>query len=484
MEALISTLRSHLSRLTIELSDHSRLLEELRGLRDSDVRALKDKSHEINQLRQEVERLAGEVEVLRGVVEEGLKERREVREQSAEHSRSLDRPRSPSVREAEVSNLGLPERQREVNIANQDSDSDAESDDSHSTPSPKPTPQHHQATRTGDKTERTDLATHGSPSPAVGQRPFIDPTEITRISEDISERRLERSGSLSPIARFEASILPGKNRGYHTDSDGSEDEGNYSLQDARPRSRASIDSNKSTVREARRIPSPVRRPTAPIPSSSYSAVNAPRVKSPTFAARDAAGPSKPTSSTAEPPFPQIRGEYLERLFFSAPDHNTDTCTVCNRRSRARQGRRQSSEKWRRHAENEDEGFVEGSPKYRTKGKERERHPSDNDRLPPQTVLARDRCLVPSVAACSTSRRATVVAAAGDASAIVCAIYGSSAGVAFGRIVLGKETAEIERAVLGRRYPAPEGVHVVIRATYPAARAEGVKNRGSCETLDT
>ena len=78
------TLKGHLTRLTAELSEHHRLLEELRTLRDTDVRALKDKSREVDSLRREVERLGGEVEVLRGVVEEGLKERREIRERTFE----------------------------------------------------------------------------------------------------------------------------------------------------------------------------------------------------------------------------------------------------------------------------------------------------------------------------------------------------------------------------------------------------------------
>ncbi|KIP08976.1 hypothetical protein PHLGIDRAFT_126688 [Phlebiopsis gigantea 11061_1 CR5-6] len=375
LEALLTTLRSHLSRLTIELSDHSRLLQELRELRDSDVRALKEKSHDINQLRQEVERLGGEVEVLRGVVEEGLKERREVREQSVEHSRSFDRPHSPPM-------------QQQDHLVVEDSDSGAESADSYETPSPKPSPRR-------SRTVRTDMATAGSPSLAAGPRPFLDPSEITRISEDISERRLERSVSaMNDPEPSQISFHQDKSRGYHTDSEGSEDEGHYSLRDARPKSRASNTSNQSVVHEAPRAPSPVQRPAAPIPSSSYSRVHPHRPKSQEIPPRHTTGPSKPPpSKAADAPFPQIRGEYLERLFFSAPDHNADTCTVCNRRSRARQGRRAASwtaeklAKYTHGADAEDEGFAEESPKLGTKGKERER-PAEDDRLPPQTVLVR------------------------------------------------------------------------------------------------
>lgn len=34
---------------------------------------------------------------------------------------------------------------------------------------------------------------------------------------------------------------------------------------------------------------------------------------------------------ATPPFPQIRGEHMERLFFSAPPHDQKTCHACHRR---------------------------------------------------------------------------------------------------------------------------------------------------------
>ena len=82
MEALITSLRTHLTRLTTELASHQELLTSLRHLRDADAKELRAHSGEILQLREEVQRLAGEVEVLRGVVEEGLKERRASREMS------------------------------------------------------------------------------------------------------------------------------------------------------------------------------------------------------------------------------------------------------------------------------------------------------------------------------------------------------------------------------------------------------------------
>ncbi|KAI6027548.1 hypothetical protein BKA83DRAFT_4230522 [Pisolithus microcarpus] len=84
LESLISTLRNHLARVTSDLSIQQQLLEDLRRLRESDALSLAEKTEEINQLRNEMERLAGEIEVLRGVVEEGLNERRQARESAGE----------------------------------------------------------------------------------------------------------------------------------------------------------------------------------------------------------------------------------------------------------------------------------------------------------------------------------------------------------------------------------------------------------------
>ena len=58
------------------------------------------------------------------------------------------------------------------------------------------------------------------------------------------------------------------------------------------------------------------------------------------------------------PFPQIRGERLERLFFSAPDHDAAKCGVCRRRRGKGAGRRRRSSGT--SEEVEDEGFDEGN----------------------------------------------------------------------------------------------------------------------------
>ncbi|KAJ3559487.1 hypothetical protein NM688_g313 [Phlebia brevispora] len=147
LQALVMTLKGHLTRLTSELTDHHRLLEELRNLRDTDVRALKDKSRDVDHLRQEVERLGGEVEVLRGVVEEGLKQRREVREQSTDQSHSSHSDSNAILRPNEDS----VEVENPVEMGHSDDD-DASS--TRSAPSPTPSPHAPYASRRQDHEDR------------------------------------------------------------------------------------------------------------------------------------------------------------------------------------------------------------------------------------------------------------------------------------------------------------------------------------------
>lgn len=409
LESLISTLRSHLSRLTAELSDHHRLLQELRTLRDLDVRALKEKSRDVDQLRQEVERLGGEVEVLRGVVEEGLKERREVRElereQAQEQEREVQRSRgSPELfreqqtveAEGEGEAENLQEEPQPMHL-----ESENESASGRSSPSPRPSPVR---ARTADKTIRTDEATFGSPrfiatatAGTTTSQPFVTAQEIERIAEEVSERRSERSAtsdgsnSRASLREPSSSLHSFSGSSLSRADEGSEDESATELgQDGRAGGRGA----GSPLRDQQQQ-HPVGRAAGRRPPSRGAAERIVRPSS-----RDG------SAASIETPFPQIRGEYLERLFFSAPEHNADTCTVCHRRRKAKSGRattttayyRRSS--WgpeqRQHQEvTDDEGFAEGEEDARptdarrfAKGKERERTNGYHEQTPPQTVVAR------------------------------------------------------------------------------------------------
>ncbi|KAF9068607.1 hypothetical protein BDP27DRAFT_1326998 [Rhodocollybia butyracea] len=453
LESLITTLRSHLTRLTSELSTHQQLLIELRSLRESDVsdiRALKVKTAEINHLKEEVERLAGEVEVLRGVVEEGLKERRMAREISQRE------PHETSQAAAEAESMGVLQEQDEsaqVDEGNEPeedepeaaSDSDEEDELQEQEEEEEPEPfdpiSIPGSSRDGfgvekivDRTVRTDQATVGSLlTPGVSQRRrgpthpenrsrIIDGYELERIAKDVEDRRSEiseRSGASR--SRFDSRVL------------------SPSRSTSPPRAASPALSATSSTRPRQRAanselePEP-RRPSAPTPGHATIHNNCTLLDQPQahgikkslrhghvshlFPDPDnSAIPTVGIDLDAEPetPFPQIRGERLEKLFFGAPEHDAQTCTVCRRRRGAR-GTGLSGLDVRdecakeEEQEPEDEGFAEGEgseeaedPRERRArevkrmGKQRERDSrpgpakdsyAQRKNLPQQTILAR------------------------------------------------------------------------------------------------
>lgn len=66
--------------MTSEVEEHQRTIDDLRSMHERDASELEVKTAEVATITAEVERLAVECERLRGVVEEGLRERRQVRE--------------------------------------------------------------------------------------------------------------------------------------------------------------------------------------------------------------------------------------------------------------------------------------------------------------------------------------------------------------------------------------------------------------------
>ncbi|KAJ7644256.1 hypothetical protein FB45DRAFT_1053047 [Roridomyces roridus] len=378
LESLISTLRTHLTRLTSELSAHQELLTELRQLREQDARTLKEKSGEVERLRREVERLGGEVEVLRGVVEEGLRERRAAREEVSESQSAADVAMSADLEESEEEEELPPEEDEEpLDDRSQSSlslESDEEDEESEAEPfDPVSILGSSRAGANGapDRTLRTDHATRGSPSPS-GR--FGGEDELARIGRDVDERRSNLSGGSSVRERSPQT---------------------------RHRRAAMVEEVSDAGTEVPRVPSP-SRPTQP-----------PAQHRPAGPTPGRARQSR-LSSNVVTPFPQIRGEHLERLFFSAPPHNARTCTVCCRR----RGHGPEPESWvgrdlrAGRKEDDDEGFADGEPDEVEAERERERArkrlrtilgKSDDDRqredrdyeaaarkagLPPQTIVTR------------------------------------------------------------------------------------------------
>ncbi|KAI0366932.1 hypothetical protein BV20DRAFT_971239 [Pilatotrama ljubarskyi] len=418
LEALITTLRAHLSRLTAELSDHKQLLLELRTLRDSDARTLAEKSKEVDRLRQEVERLAGEVQVLRGVVEEGLKERRGFREHSESHEQEtrtedaeLSSEEDSSSAESTQQQEPQPQSRQQRIVVSAPSVHEEESEDEESVASSSrrsPTPSPRRRPVAADRTMRTDHATLASSQiPSLSaSKPFLDSEEVSRITQEIEERRSERSASMQSRSSEQC----------QSRSESQERSQSWSLNQGRRSRPASPsmafgqdefalprDVQPEPTHRFARGPDESSRPASPRPDAAQTQ-SRPAAPTPAAAQRDGRQKRRTqTEPVAEPetPFPQIRGTRLERLFFSAPEHNAETCTVCHRRRRRRPDveRAASWLREREHArarreeleEDEDEGYAEGPEdvherRERQAGAARDR--GQDGRVPPQTVLAR------------------------------------------------------------------------------------------------
>ena len=389
LEALVSSLRNHLTRFTSELTSHSALLAELRTLRDADTEALQVKSEEVNMLKDKVEGLAGEVEVLKGVVEEGLRERRILREQSTAAAEDAQRV-GHQPQAALDANIRQP-REEESEESSEESEDESVEDSISASRSLliRPSP-------SADKTTRTDYATVGTQSQAT--RPFVTDEELERISVELSERRSERSRASSVAGSTKS--LP-RSLTYATDRPTSPFL-RGSAQSAPP-DLARSERNSSPELDPR-IPDPrlrVNRPAAPIPSGTSARAPVDE-RDPHRDRREDKEQVQDHAALEElegSPFPQIRGERLERLFFSTPDHNANSCNVCNRRKRnpkAKADGKRPSWLLSRFATDMrsrmpdvgvdcDEGFAEGMEEEITA---RERKWQERDRDPPQTVLAR------------------------------------------------------------------------------------------------
>ncbi|KAF7299131.1 AAA family ATPase [Mycena indigotica] len=363
LEALISSLRSHLTRLTSELSSHQDLLMELRKLRERDSRLLKEKSAEVDRLRQEVERLAGEVEVLRGVVEDGLRERRGAREeaQTSGMQSAGDTGMSADLDET-VSRRHVPDEQEDEEDGLDEGSSIEEEEESEAEPFD---PMSIMGSSRENAAGRTDHATLGSSR-------FIGNDELVRIIADVEERRSELSSNASRERPVSPSPSPPRERNRRATVEEVSDEGSEHLRAPTPVARAGP--SKS------RISHPARPP-VPTPSRARNG-----------------------NPDAEAPFPQIRGARLEKLFFSAPEHNARTCTVCCRGQRAPSSWLTSRPQEHLHESDseEDEGFVDGDEDVdverarQEKRDGKQRQPDDINfayaarkaGVPPQTLVTR------------------------------------------------------------------------------------------------
>ena len=309
-------------------------------------------------MRDEVQRLAGEVEVLRGVVEEGLKERR-----ASKESIQIEEEDAPDeeIQENDESR----QDDDDAGIA-QDEDDEAEELERNLEISDSPG-------NVADKTIRTDRATLGESANSKGLSvQFVDEEELDKIEEEIEERRSNVSIS-SVSSEMVRSPSPVKRPSNHNN---------------RATMETAVDANR---RQHSFLPQAE-------PSNSRPPVSA--------HAAETRG-TDPVDTHPETPFPTIRGEHLERLFFSVPEHNAKTCAVCYRRRDRTHGglpasTRRASATLHEEAMREKNGGHEAlvdeqlAGDWRRKGKQRDREAFSEDPgravknkgLPPQTVVAR------------------------------------------------------------------------------------------------
>ena len=342
------------------------MLMELRSLREKDAAMLRDKLAEVDNLRNEVERLAGEVEVLRGVVEEGLRERRrpgrnvgvDVSVATDDHVMSGD-DLANNIAAEEDNDAGS-----DMDVSHSDiytntvaNDEDPWSIDGSSRANPHNTDAHHDSDAPAgisrpDRTIRTDRASLGSSVSALGLstnsdgpgpvtranvarvgiveegNSFVGDEERSRIEAEIGERRSLRGSfdasvmSISPRPKLSSPSFRPRGHATVEDADSDRERGTGNLgRETRGQPRPATPTSYSQL-----------PPRAPAPTPYHAAVgsDAAPIQQPMKTDSHRHG-GKDSSKAPETPFPQIRGEYLERLFFSAPEHDARTCTACNRR---------------------------------------------------------------------------------------------------------------------------------------------------------
>lgn len=105
------------------------------------------------------------------------------------------------------------------------------------------------------------------------------------------------------------------------------------------------------------------------------------------------GSFRHTRKRPSSPFPSIRGEHLEQMFFNAPDHDESRCRTCCQTLRKEKRKSQRPSTTRRKPEDEiDEGYggeeVVPVPTATQRADQMPRAQDTGKDLPPQTVLAR------------------------------------------------------------------------------------------------
>ncbi|KAG8961617.1 hypothetical protein FRC03_005169 [Tulasnella sp. 419] len=400
LEGLVTSLRAQIVDLKIELENREQIIEDLRQSKETDAREIAKKKDEVEKLLYDIDYLKTEVSRLRGVVEAGLEERRTGREvqdsrrplstvpeASIEESGSGYRPTSTMghykqpaqshnpqedtflTDSEEEEQSYRPYRQTRAPMVHMDAtleytmgDHD-DTRDSVAVPQPAPTgtrlrsgsnastlpvqsgfasrpgflppraespfkrPQSQLSSKSGS-TNHDDGASAASSSRSARARRnrFIDEDELAKLEADVSERRSERA--------------------------------NRSHDSIRSRLAAQDEHDRSMSRA-----SDPGVPSAPKASAEHQPLTRHHSSPPALRIQN------------YPPFPRIRGERMERLFFAPSRHDENKCPNCRAQKQGQE-----------HA---DEGRK--SPEWLTAFMRRRNHDGADvagERLPNKTIVSR------------------------------------------------------------------------------------------------
>ncbi|KAF8333529.1 uncharacterized protein EI90DRAFT_3121870 [Cantharellus anzutake] len=289
LETLVMTLRQQLAQMTSELDVYKQAVDELRALHEEDEAEIEKRSQEVEELRAEVERLGNEVMRLRDIIEDSVRERREVSQQREDFqlpAQNAEEQQQEQKEEQEVSRLSIP-KVTALSPVPEESSQDPRLLDTEEIPgNARPVSRASDFDKSNisvDELEFKSRATVGSSFRTMKR--FITDAELERVESDVEERRSFLSGRMcGDLEVSSCSMAPP------------------------PR----LPGPSTTPKQL-----PIQLPVPRVTVSDYEAPRKPQT-------------SKPRSHQGDP-FPTIRGARMEKLFFSLPDHNETTCHVCRKR---------------------------------------------------------------------------------------------------------------------------------------------------------
>jgi hypothetical protein len=143
-------------------------------------------------------------------------------------------------------------------------------------------------------------------------------------------------------------------------------------------------SERRSERSTSVVNSPVRSTSPPVDTRSRTPAPQPTSSAPNPrpGTNDTPRRREKSRESHSPPFPQIRGEHMERLFFSAAPHDEQTCTTCHRKKSPGPG----TPTWLR-AMGKEKSRGRVHPRFHYRESE-DNQDAEMDKPPPQTVLTK------------------------------------------------------------------------------------------------